>query len=253
MAGTTGGYDCGNGVCEDGETCFTCAVDCAGAGQDFCCYGGPTSPSIDNGVSCTDSRCGLNGCNTEASPLVSYCCGDGTCSGLETEMNCAIDECVELCGNGVCDVEEGENTSTCPLDCHCNYDGVCDNFELRENCPLDCTCGDFVCNSDLGENVENCPSDCACNANYQCEPWETASVCFMDCGEGAQFNGGAGHDGENGNDGIDQQLDGSDVTDGEEGDEEDGYDSGICGDSDADCQGHGDCCSYACDNYKCVG
>merc|ERR1712157_659185 len=99
---------------------------------------------IDIAVSCTDSRCVLNGCDTEASPQVSYCCGDGTCSGLETEMNCAIDECVELCGNGSCDVEEGENVSTCPVDC---------------------TCGDYVCNYDLGENVENCPTDCSCNAN----------------------------------------------------------------------------------------
>lgn len=259
VSGTTGGFECGNGVCEDGETCFTCSKDCAGDGAEFCCSGGPDTSFTDTVVSCTDERCGLNECDTEASPLVAYCCGDDTCGGLETEMNCAVDGCVELCGNGSCEVEEGENTSTCPVDCHCNFDGICDPHELIDNCELDCTCGNLICDVDLGENVENCPSDCACNANYKCEPWETENVCLKDCGEGADFNGGAGHDGEDGNDGIDQQTDGSDGTNGEEGDESEDDESDsdssddICGDSLTDCQGHGDCCSNACDNYKCVG
>merc|ERR1711862_1051276 len=28
ISGTSGGSKCGNGVCEDGETCFTCPDDC---------------------------------------------------------------------------------------------------------------------------------------------------------------------------------------------------------------------------------
>merc|ERR1712228_321843 len=126
ISGTTGGFDCGNGVCEDGETCFTCAVDCAGAGQDFCCYGGSTSPSIDIAVSCTDSRCGLNECDTEASPQVSYCCGDGICDDFEVRKDCPLD-CT--CGDFVCNSDLGENVENCPSDCACNANYQCEAWE----------------------------------------------------------------------------------------------------------------------------
>merc|ERR1719166_748100 len=37
-------------------------------------------------------------CSSNASPIVSYCCGDGLCNGLETDLNCPIDNCASKCG-----------------------------------------------------------------------------------------------------------------------------------------------------------
>merc|ERR1712039_341385 len=266
ISGTTGGFECGNGICEDGETCYTCPGDCK-SGEDFVATAAKKSPGFDNASSCKDMRCGLEGvgCTIEDSPLETYCCGDGTCSGEETALNCAIDNCVELCGNGVCDESEGENADTCPMDCPCNLDGTCDSWETINSCALDCTCGNYVCDYDLGENVANCASDCACNANYICEPWEDEEHCFRDCGDLAAYNGD-GHDASDGLDGTDQQSDGSNYDGapsyygGEEGltDVNDGGGSGLsgtCSENDIYCAEHSECCSFACDSEenKCVG
>jgi len=220
ISGTSGGFECGNSVCEDGETCFTCPQDCMSsealsggneAGDSFCCFGGRRSPDLTNGASCNDLRCRPPGiqCNGEQSPFVTYCCGDGVCAGEETALNCGIDNCVESCGDGFCDESIGENAQTCPSDCACNLDGRCDSWETVETCPLDCTCGNYVCDVDLGENVANCMTDCACNANYDCEPWEDAEHCPRDCGQRAEWGQGDGHDANDGQDGMDQQYDGS--------------------------------------------
>jgi len=269
ISGNTGGFDCGNGVCEDGETCYTCPHDCNGGrgGEDYCCYGGKNSPGTSNAVSCKDRRCGVEGkCTSEESPLVSYCCGDGACNGKENELNCGIDECKNICGNGDCDVSEGENVETCSMDCHCNLDGICDVWETLNGCPLDCTCGNNVCNSDLGETVDNCMKDCACNANFQCESWEDEKNCPRDCGDTAAYVSD-GHDANNGLDGTDQQLDGSNY-DGMYDSYQDGQgdvngmndggsdgDSGVCSDNKVPCAEHSDCCSFACDtdSKQCVG
>jgi len=261
ISGTAGGFQCGNGICEDGETCYTCPGDCNGTGEDFCCYGGRQSPGLDNASSCKDMRCGGEGvgCTIEDSPLETYCCGDNTCSGEETSLNCAIDQCKQLCGNNVCDESEGENADTCPMDCTCNMDGKCDSWETTNSCPLDCTCGNRVCDVELGENVANCMNDCACNANYNCEAWEDKEHCPRDCGVKAEYDGN-GHDASDGLDGTDQQSDGSNYDD-EEGltdMNDDGGSGGLsesCFDNDISCGQHSECCSYACDSTekKCVG
>jgi len=276
ISGTSGGFECGNGVCEDGETCYTCPEDCMSSGQmtndeegSFCCYGGKNHPKIDNAVSCNDFRCSSSEitCDSKESPLVTYCCGDGTCSGEESSLSCEIDNCVELCGNGVCDEAEGENAETCSSDCTCNLDGICESWETIHSCPLDCTCGNRQCEYDLGETVANCMSDCACNANYKCEAWEDEKNCPRDCGMTAMYGNGDGHDGNDGYDGMDQQFDGSNGYDEINGNAYDymngGGDGSMNGDeNDGNCLGNGeactnnlDCCSSACDSdtYKCVG
>jgi len=260
ISGVSGGFECGNGVCEDGETCFTCPQDCMSGealsdskepGEGFCCYGGKKNPGMGNAASCNDPRCSPPGkkCEIRDKPFETYCCGDGVCNGEETSLNCPIDGCVELCGNGVCDEKDGENAETCESDCACNLDGVCDSWETVSACPLDCTCGNYVCDVDLGENVANCMQDCACNANYDCEPWEDAKHCPKDCR--------GKYDGNAGDDGLKQQFDGSEVYEGD-GDNEHGDEDndGICLENSNDCEKHKDCCSFACDmggSRKCVG
>jgi hypothetical protein len=70
---------CGNGVCEEGENCSNCSIDCGACG--------PT-------------------------------CGNGVCEPGENCSNCSIDcgSCGPTCGNGVC--ESGESPSNCCIDCY---------------------------------------------------------------------------------------------------------------------------------------
>jgi len=263
ISGVSGGFECGNGVCEDGETCYTCPQDCMSGesisdsgepDEGFCCFGGKKNPGMSNAASCSDPRCFRPGkgisCDGNDKPFETFCCGDGVCGGDETSMNCPIDNCVELCGNGVCDEADGENAETCESDCPCNLDGVCDSFETVSKCELDCTCGNNVCDVDLGENVANCMLDCACNANGNCEAWEDAKHCPQDC-RGQYKQGDAGSDGKK------QQFDGSSGYEGDgDSDSGDSGDDGTCFENAKACDKHDDCCSFACDmgnTMKCVG
>merc|ERR1712125_32562 len=130
--------------------------------------------------------------------------------GEETSLNCPIDNCKELCGDGTCD--------------------------------------DYICDVGLGESVENCPHDCACNANYDCEPWEDAKHCPRDCGPKAWYGQGEGHDANDGEDGTNQQYDGSNgYGDMNSGSDESSTSDSECLDNDKPCVSHDDCCSSACD------
>jgi spore coat protein A len=108
---------CGNGLCEagDGENCVSCPDDCAGkqvgsVGNQFCCGfddGQVTNP-IACGVDVNDTRC-INAadelfCRVEA--RVAACCGDKLCEGQETGGSCQVD-CAPLpCGNRVLEPPE---------------------------------------------------------------------------------------------------------------------------------------------------
>ncbi len=80
---------CGNGVCEaaSGEDCRSCPDDCAGKqngkpSKQFCC-------GLD--VGCDDQRCTSEGFACSEALVVSYCCGDGICEGIEDSVNCELD------------------------------------------------------------------------------------------------------------------------------------------------------------------
>ena len=104
---------CGNGTCDPGETCATCA-DCG------TCAGR---------------------------------CGDGVCDPDESCSTCPFDcgPCAALCGDHACDYWAGENCKDCAADCGacpagCG-DGTCAATESCATCPLDCgpcptVCGD---------------------------------------------------------------------------------------------------------------
>jgi hypothetical protein len=78
-------------------------------------------------------------------------CGDGLCSGSETQFSCPFD-CGSFCGDGFCG--DGETSANCSFDCgsFCG-DGVCNGSESSSTCPGDCglppppptPCGDGPC------------------------------------------------------------------------------------------------------------
>jgi hypothetical protein len=143
---------CGNGKCDNGETCSTCAVDCGACSS----------------------------------------CGNGKCDGTDTCFNCPQDcgDC-PACGDGKCQMPE-ENCQNCAPDCGvcagCG-DHICQSNETCFTCPGDCGncpgCGDGICQSN--ETCASCTDDCGpCSVcgNAKCEPpYETCVNCSQDCGQ----------------------------------------------------------------------
>ncbi len=178
--GGSSGTECGNDICEDGETAASCPADCPICDDNgFCNVEGG-----ENGLNCPgdcplcfeDGFCnregGENGVNCPADCVL--CVVDGVCDEAagETEANCSSD-CTGCNNDGVCDTVAGETTVNCPADCPiCVEDGTCDaaGGETRENCPADCpVCNnDTICDTAVGETHANCPADCVATVDI-CE------------------------------------------------------------------------------------
>ncbi len=100
---------CGDGICNAGEDCNNCNIDCAtGIPEGTCevCFKAECDGSCEpqkEGPACAD-------CNS------TYCCGDG------------------FCDFGYCGADCGESLVTA-----CCGDGVCENNETSQNCPIDCS------------------------------------------------------------------------------------------------------------------
>ncbi|MBO4349707.1 MAG: glycosyl hydrolase [Proteobacteria bacterium] len=81
IADESSANSCGNGKCEDDETCVSCLKDCGACNSDYC--------------------------------------GDGNCNAEETCTSCQKDcgecEITDTCGNGQCD--DIEDCDTCEIDC----------------------------------------------------------------------------------------------------------------------------------------
>lgn len=108
---------------------------------------------------------------------VAHCNANGVCDACEDCVSCPSDCAVRSgarCGNGVCEVGDGETCRTCAADCpggggggFCCGEGelsVCNNV-TRLRCPhcrgmpvLRACCGDGLCEG--AETVENCVRDC---------------------------------------------------------------------------------------------
>jgi hypothetical protein len=161
---------CGDGTCDDGETCTTCPMDCG-----FCqtCGDG----TCESGETCSSCPQDCGACKT---------CGDGFCDDGEDCTTCPQDCGVCMsCGDGQC--TGTENCTNCPADCGkcvgCG-DGVCSADETCVSCPQDCgscaVCGNGVCND--GETCTNCPQDCGACVLKDCQQ---ALLCAFGC-----FSGG---------------------------------------------------------------
>lgn len=182
---------CGNGYCDNGENCGSCAIDCGACDVVQC--GDATCEGNENCANCA-SDCGSCGGTQN--------CGNDTCDAGENCTNCATDcgACeASACGNDVCDEMAGEDCLTCATDCGpCSLtatcsDGVCEEGEEDcITCASDCgtclssdTCGDDSCDS--YEDCSTCATDCgACSTcgNGTCDTadGETCGSCATDCG-----------------------------------------------------------------------
>lgn len=104
------GPECGDGYCQDLETCETCPQDC-GSCESSCCQGG-SLPGCDDPL-CQEIVCAID----------DFCCTqkwDWACAEY-AEDHCSVCGGGATCGDGFCDF--GEDCQTCPLDC----DGSCDS------------------------------------------------------------------------------------------------------------------------------
>jgi hypothetical protein len=150
---------CGNGVCEGGEDCDTCPLDCISGQGGTCaaCFKGVCNGDCHprkEGPDCADCAPG-------------YCCGDGFCEGDEDGYNCEVD-CgpPPFCGDENCDPSEdpcgcpadcGEPPSS-EVDCGNGMDDDCDSYTDCEDLP-ECA-GDPVCTC--------LPIGTPCTSNGEC-------------------------------------------------------------------------------------
>jgi hypothetical protein len=153
-AGCSSDADCDNGVyCDGEEMCVSGS-----------CQAGTAVTCADDGIFCNGSEV----CNE----ATHQCGNSGDPCGTSTTCNEDLDQCVSLCGNGVCDA--GENCSSCPSDCisgpnggTCGacFKGACDGTCHPKKEDFTCSdcwssycCGDGVCEG--AENTLNCAVDC---------------------------------------------------------------------------------------------
>jgi hypothetical protein len=155
--GLVSGAFCGNGLCEigDGENFDNCSDDCAGKtkGKD------PYRCGLD--ADCTDPRC-TDGFFWRMAPRVAACCGDALCEGQEDDVTCALD-CAG--GGGVCEPTSNRERSG-RGECEDGLDNDCDG--LIDGADPDCctatedpevTCDDGLDN-DCDGLIDGADPDC---------------------------------------------------------------------------------------------
>ena len=164
---------CGNGDCDGSrwdEDCGTCPGDCP-------C---PPNQQCEN-QQCVPF-CGNNECDGQFGEDCGTCPGDCPCP---PDSQCVDRQCISVtCGDYVC-APGREDCGTCPGDCPCPTGEVCSNRQCVppqaecgdgvcqipdgedfESCPADCdpSCGDGQC---VGTDPQTCPDDCICTTT-QC-------------------------------------------------------------------------------------
>ena len=156
---------CGNGICDVGEDCGSCPVDCGSGTGGTCgaCFKGRCDGVCDpkkEGLACADCA-------------PTWCCGDGSCEGDETVGSCATD-----CGcssDGECNDNEPWTIDVCDA-----ATGGCIN--TWPQCGLaDGSCGPDCTSANDVDCALQCVASTTCNCNGKCGPKETSISCPWDC------------------------------------------------------------------------
>jgi hypothetical protein len=192
---------CGNGLCEPGESCQSCSRDCGCSGGTLCCNGVCVEPACVSDSQCDDSKdCTLDRClnsNTclarcETQAITQCANGDGCCPDSCDANN--DNDCVAKCGNGLC--EPGESCESCQQDCGCSSGTVCrSGLCVEPACSSDTDCDDEdACTLDGCIMPGTCEAECAyeqrssCANNDGCCPAGCTSSddddCSASCGNG---------------------------------------------------------------------
>lgn len=189
---------CGDGACNNGEACGTCAQDCGACpppaltcGDSFC----------NNGETCGSCAADCGAC-----PPQGPSCGDNACNNGETCGTCAADCGACPVGNSACTCTcsaaqgvnyfpaFGEDCSpyltyypdyySCDVSCppvaaYCG-DNACNNGESCGDCPGDCGACPVVCQGDAsqGPDYERCEEMPACNGQDQAGPCDNGNGCW---------------------------------------------------------------------------
>jgi len=183
---------CGDGSCASvcGETPKTCSADCHTCGDGVCSPGeNPKVCSEDCCGACGDGLCKGYACGENPSACPADCgnaCGNQKCEKGESPSTCPGDCVWQVCGNGVCEPEDG-GPDKCPNDCGNSCGNcACEKGEGWLDCPVDCGwCGDGICSScaSLGESAATCPADCESSQCKQPGGCDDGVDCTLDlCG-----------------------------------------------------------------------
>ena len=215
-----GGWMCGDGNCDETETCGGCPEDC-GACPTGCGDGQTVAPETcdgdcpedcDDSNPCTEDRMTGNAdaCNVVCSnqPIGDCSDNDGCCPNGCSEDD--DDDCIPGCGDGIvngaehCDnncptsCNDGNpctvdsmtgNANTCDVECHHQLIDYCDDYDGC--CPDDCTSNnDTDCSSSCGDGTldsgELCDGNCptSCTPSSSCETATlvgSAANCNAEC------------------------------------------------------------------------
>ena len=220
--------ECGNGVCESGETNLTCPGDCPAA--------------VNN---CGNSRCDVGeNPTTCATDCPVDICGNHACEATENVTSCPGDCAAPVCPDGFCNGTE--TTATCAQDCPAAVcpDGFCNGTETTATCPADCPaidCGDItIIGNGAGAVCDNKnPCDGACLVQTE---GAASGICYQECIPGHCIDMCIG----------DEQCltladdDGNPVV-------VDGVTQGVCGEPPTgDTAVYGDCSESACESGACA-
>ncbi len=142
-----------------------------------------------------------------------FCDNDGFCEAGEDAVNCASD-CATVsgaaCGNGLCEIGDGEDCLSCPADCNGDQNAGVDSFccgnsgtnpiacgtdESDQRCVdalsdyycrvaarVPASCGDLLCEG--AETTASCPQDCSvpfCNPTERTDEISCADGLDNDC------------------------------------------------------------------------
>ena len=176
------GQTCPDGFCDDSvnENCPADAGACpdnpcqeptciSGCGQIFVPYG-QNDESCNDDSDCVGSDCACDG----AGVCISFSCGNGACDVADGECtdcpgDCSVAECCtdfNPSGDPACNGDVGEDNSNCPTDCPPSCGNLaCDVIGGEcTDCPGDCSvaecCGNSFCDDAVGEDPGNCLFDC---------------------------------------------------------------------------------------------